>query len=120
MDNKKLWVEAQDSAAAAVLKIKVEPMVVTDGRNSWFIGDGVCGFAWLEIRPASKAGKNDCDFVKYLKSIRIGGYDDYSKSYNIWVHDFGQCMQKKEAYARGLAAVLKNSGIDVRVKSRMD
>lgn len=102
------------------------PMVVTQHENmlddnspvkeSWYVEDGVCGFAWV-ITSEHGNGK----FVKYLKkNTDHGDKAYYGGHYVTWVHEFGQSMQKKNAYANAFASVLTDAGLKVQSGSRMD
>lgn len=91
------------------------PMGVTDGRETWVINEGVCGFAWVNvygIRKNSRLGKAliQCGFRK----------DDYEKALKFWVSTPTQSMERKEAYARAFATVLRQHGIKAYPASRMD
>jgi hypothetical protein len=85
---------------------------LADGRK-YIVADGVCGFAWVHVkgntafgRWARKAG--------HARSSYHGGLD-------ISVRDFGQSMQRKQAYASAFAKVLRENGItDAYSDSRMD
>ena len=79
-----------------------------------YVSDGVCGFAWVNIKPAR--GK----FVKYLKDNDIGRKDSYYGGYTIWVSGFGQSLARKESYARAFANHLNKNGITAYSMSRMD
>jgi hypothetical protein len=59
-------------------------------------------------------------FAKWLKAQNIGDNDDYTRSIMIWIGDFEQSMQKKEAYAVAYAEVLQKHSIDAYANSRMD
>lgn len=77
-----------------------------------FVSDGVCGFAWVHF-------KGNTAFGRYMK--KIGKADnDYPTGLSVWVHQFGQSMQKKEAYARAYAEVLRKYGIEAYANSRLD
>ena len=78
-----------------------------------FVESGVCGFAGVVIKPAR--GK----FVSYLKSLGMG-YKHYYGGYYVPVHEFGQSLERKEAYARAYAKVLSEEGMSCYVDSRMD
>ena len=78
------------------------------------MSDGVCGFAWVNIKPAR--GK----FVKYLKDNDIGRKDSYYGGYTLWVSGFGQSLARKESYARAFAKHLEQNGITAIAMSRMD
>ena len=83
-------------------------------KDTHYVSDGVCGFAWVNIKPAR--GK----FVKYLKDNNIGRKDSYYGGYTIWVRGFGQSLARKESYARAFADVLTTNGIKAYAMSRMD
>ena len=88
--------------------------------KSYYEAEGVCGFAGVEVRPASYAGKKDCEFVRYCRSNKIGYYSDYNKCWYIPCHEYGQSMQRKEAFAEAFAQVLKENGIQANATSRME
>ena len=125
-----IWKEAKTAGYAAVEKLRVVPMIVQEHENMLddnskvvyqeYVSDGCCGFAWVNIRPASRAGKNDCPIVKWMRENKIGSYSDYDKAWNIWVGEFNQSMQKKETYADAVAEVLRTYGINASSNSRMD
>ena len=83
-------------------------------KETYYVADGVCGFAWINIKPAR--GK----FVKYLKDNDIGRKDSYYGGYTIWVSGFGQSMTRKENYARAFVKVLNENGLKAYAMSRMD
>ena len=83
-------------------------------KETYYVADGVCGFAWINIKPAR--GK----FVKYLKDNDIGRKDSYYGGYTIWVSGFGQSLARKESYARAFANHLNKNGITAYSMSRID
>ena len=94
-----------------------QPMVVVDGKTEEVIdvvNDGLCGFAWINIKPARGA------FVNYLKARGWGAPDSYYGGYTIWAHNFGQSVTRKEAYAKAFAKVLQDHGITAYANSRLD
>ena len=104
-------------------RVGVTPMVVgtpteTFGseidysKKTYFVEGGVCGFAGVVIKPAR--GK----FVSYLNSIGIG-HKHYYGGYYVSVHEFGQSLTRKEAYASAYAKVLNEAGFKCYVDSRM-
>ena len=116
MTPEQLFSQADAAGRNAVSNIQVKPMIVTDGRTGqqWHEEDGVCGFAWIKIRPARG------EFVRWLKKNNIGKTDSFEGGYMIWISDYNQSMQKKEAYAYGFAKVLVDNGIRAYAMSRMD
>ena len=83
-------------------------------KDTHYVSDGVCGFAWINIKPAR--GK----FVKFLKDNKIGRKDSYYGGYTVWVSHFGQSLARKESYARAFANHLNENGIKAYSMSRMD
>ena len=126
-----IYSEAYDAGSRAALACTPVPMVVVEHSNMLDdsspikkiyepVMDGVCGFAWINIRPASKQGLRDCAFVKWLRARKIGSYDDYSKCWSIRISDYNQSMTRKDAHAHAMAEVLYAHGIDAYACSRMD
>ena len=83
-------------------------------KETWYVGDGVCGFAWVNIKPAR--GK----FVTWMKKNNVGRKDNYYGGWTGWVSGFGQSMARKEDYARAFSKVLGDYGITAHSMSRMD
>jgi hypothetical protein len=76
--------------------------------------DGVCGFAWVTVRPAN------CSFAIWAKKNK-GWRTAYNGGVQLWVSDFDQSMTRKEAYASAFATVLRENGIERAYPgSRMD
>lgn len=146
--------EAQAAGMAAVKAATIQPMIVGTPKNlvgslmggddggfdpnepTYFVSDGVCGFAWVNAKASATEGRQFLNWLKgsvksskplsevldrgVLNDPRI---DSYYKGVSVWVGGFGQSMQKKEAYGQAFARVLNESGIDglsVYCMSRMD
>ena len=75
--------------------------------------DGVCGFAWVVVRPAGSS------FGRWLRKER-GHSLAYGGGVSIWVGSFGQSYERKYAYARAFAGVLEEAGIEAYAQSRLD
>jgi hypothetical protein len=107
-----------DKAFAAGRKAAVDctpvPMGVTDGRTTWVIADGPCGFAWINVKPAYSR------VAKALVALGHAKKDGYYGGVTFWVGDYNQSMARKEAFARAFAAVLREAGINAYAASRMD
>lgn len=80
----------------------------------YHVPQGVCGFAWVNIRPGNSS------FARWCTKNSKGRPNSYEGGVNVWVHQFGQSMECKEAYARAFAAVLTEAGIKAYAGSRMD
>ena len=90
------------------------PMAVFGKDQAYVVEDGVCGFAWIEIRPARGP------LVTYLKKSKQGYYSSYEGAYIFPIHDFNQSLARKEAMAYAMAAYLCNCGYNVYAGSRID
>ena len=110
--NEAIYREAVQAGRTAVDLMTPDPMIVSGHGQSYFVADGVCGFAWINVPATSSFGK----FLKKEKGCRTG----YPKGINWWISDYNQSMQKKEAFAYAAARVLQRYGIDARPGSRMD
>lgn len=121
----KIHDEAHRAGMVAAEACKPVPMVVQQHANmlddsspavqTWVVPDGVCGFAWVVIRPAN------CSFALWLKK-REG--DRVYKCYTGGLQRFAplstQSMQIKEAYCEAYAKVLQAAGIKAYAYSRLD
>lgn len=120
-----LYNEAHNAGMDAANACNPVPMVVGEetspfsgkidmNKPTHFIADGVCGFAWVNVKPGTSA------FAKWLKAKKIARTDDYYGGVCVWVGAFNQSMQRKEAYAHAFARVLNSKGITAIARSRMD
>jgi hypothetical protein len=121
------WRKLYDLAHAEGMKAgnahNPTPMIVQQHANQlddnspvvkqWNVPSGVCGFAWIVI----KEGRSS--FAKWLRENDLGSKHYYGGT-SIWVHEFGQSMEKKEAYAYAFAGVLNKHGVKAYSGSRMD
>ena len=75
-----------------------------------------CGFAWVNIRPATQL------FARRLKKEGIVKSRSWQGGYDIWnpSNNSTQSMDAKEAGARAYARVLQANGIHAYAQSRMD
>lgn len=101
--------EAGQAAAPAAMVVSEGP-----GGRAWYVPDGVCGFAWVTVSPGTSS------FAKWL---RKSGYarPAYEGGMQVWVKEFGQSMQRKEAFAAAMAETFRNElGVKAYSGSRMD
>lgn len=129
---KNILAEADVAGHAAVANLKVIPMIVGSakslfsneidyGQPTEFVEDGVCGFAWINVYPEfkgnTKLGKEE---RKVLEQLGFSKDWENNKRFYLWVRDFNQSLQKKEAYARAYAKVLSANGVTASPMSRID
>lgn len=121
MEFKEIYLAAHDAGISAVNELQVTPMVVQRHANplndnspiveSYFVEDGVCGFASVIVK--------NIKFANFLKKNNIGR-KNWNGGYAINISAFNQSLQKKEAYAYAFSRVLNSNGINSYVDSRMD
>lgn len=119
-----LYNRADAAGRAAVSGFTPVPMVVgtaigfsnqiDPSKPTYFEADGVCGFAWVNVKPGNSA------FANWLKKSSKARPDSYYGGVTIWVSEFNQSMQKKEVYAHAFAKVLAEAGVKAYAASRMD
>ena len=83
-------------------------------KKTYHVSGGVCGFAWVSVRPANSR------FANFLKKKGIGRLDGYEGGLSISIREGGQSLALKEAFASAYAGVLKNHGIKAYSRSRID
>jgi len=119
----RIYEEACEAAERAARQCQPQPMVV--GTPSTPLGndldpskpiyvcrEGLCGFAWVAF-PGNTGWARWCK-KKGLTSKR------YPKGLMIWVNGFGQSYERKMAYARAFAEVLRKHGIKAWAEGRLD
>lgn len=128
---KSICEKADAAGRAAVEKLQVQPMIVGQetslfsgvldrSKPTYYVADGVCGFAWVDVFPQHKGNTRLGKDERYVLE-RLGfSKNDYTKTYQLWISAFNQSMQKKEAYAGAYADVLRENGIKAYSGSRMD
>jgi hypothetical protein len=112
MDYQDLYNKADEAGNAAVKATIPEPMVIASETQKYFIPQGACGFAWVNV-------PGNCGFGRWLKAEGLAKKAYYG-GVEIWISKFGQSIDYKTAYAEGFARVLKEAGIDACAGSRLD
>lgn len=123
MDYEAIWNEAQAAGHAAGTACRPVPMTVAQHENGLddrspvvyaeTVLDGVCGFAWVKIRPAN------CGMARWLKKQSLG-HLSHTGGWEVGVRGYDQSMQRKYAHARAAADVLKKYGIKASAYDRLD
>jgi hypothetical protein len=115
---------AQIAGLKAGAEAKPHTMIVSEadsftakglvGAKHWVVPEGPCGFAWVNIYPATSS------FARWLAK---NGHAKkaYEGGMQIWISEHGQSMERKEAHARAMAEVLtRELGVTAYAGSRMD
>jgi len=118
-----IYKEAWDEGVKAANECIPVPMVVEQHANPlndnssviarYVVNDGVCGFAWVNIRPGN------CGFARWLKKNNLA-FKDYYGGVSIYIHEYNQSMTKKEKHARAMAKYIRKFDIRAYAQSRMD
>jgi len=110
---------AHSAGLEAGMNALPEPMTVTEADlmgnpigRSWTVSEGACGFAWVTFAGNTPWGR-------WAKAQGIAS-KGYPKGLQIWVSEFNQSVDRKEAYAQAYAKVLREHGIEAYAQSRLD
>jgi hypothetical protein len=109
-----LYQKAQEAGNAAAAAMTPTPMVVVGNNFREVVYDGACGFAWVNVKPGTSK------FARWLKAKGYARPDSYYGGVCIWVSQFNQSVERKEAYARAMAHVFSEAGIKAYAASRLD
>ena len=119
------FAKASAAGQAAGEAIKPRAMIVTERanplndasavKNQWYVSEGACGFAWVNVSPGNSP------FANWLKKNKLAS-KAYHGGVDIWISDFGQSVERKEACARAMAKVLQEELGSNRIyaSSRLD
>ena len=118
-----LWRRAFAAGLAAGKAALPAPMVVyeADGLSgdpkpegkSWNVSEGVCGFAWVIVKPGTSSFARWLVKNGYARKSYYGGVD-------VWVSAFGQSYDRKIAAASAIAEVFREAGIKAYADGRLD
>ena len=122
--HEEIYNEARKAGLKAGQESIPDPMIVDEHVNqlddssavkkSWYVSEGICGFAWINIKPGN------CTFAKWLKNKNLARKDSYYGGVTIWVNEFGQSATRKKAYASAFSSVLDKYDITSYAMSRLD
>jgi hypothetical protein len=86
-------------------------------KPTYYVSEGVCGFAWVKIYPATTR------FVRYLRSKGVGK-TGYGGGWEIWYSELGtpagQSYERNMAAATAYAKVLQEAGFEAYPGGRLD
>ena len=113
MDVKALVKSAHEAGLRAGHLITPTPMIVESAGRRYHVPDGLCGFAWITIKPGTSS------FARAL--VKDGtARKAYGGGVQVWVGEFNQSVARKSAYAEAYAKVLREAGINAYAGSRLD
>lgn len=105
-----LWDRAQKAGREAAESAVPSPMVVYEadglsdrpkpGGDAWYVSEGVCGFAWILVRPGNSS------FAHWLKKQGLATKAYYG-GVSHWIGQYGQSYERKMAHAQAAAQVLR-------------
>jgi hypothetical protein len=85
--------------------------------QEWHEPEGLCGFAWINVSPGNSS------FAKWLVKNKLAR-KAYGGGVDIWISDFNQSVERKEACANEMAKVLKeelgDGKLSIYASSRLD
>lgn len=113
MDNAALHAAAHKAGQAAAEALVPRPMMVVGGGQRWHVPEGVCGFAWVIVRPGTSP------YARWMRKA-LGTRKAYEGGEELWIRDYNQSYERKIAYARAYAEVLQKSGINATAGGRLD
>lgn len=89
---------------------------IDHSQKTYYVSDGPCGFAWVNIRPARGA------LVAWMKKQGIGRSDKYRGGYTVWMPTTrrSQSLERNAAAAYAFAGVLAEHGVTAYAESRID
>jgi hypothetical protein len=118
-----LYSKAHKAGLWAGNAVKPFAMVVEQHENAFddsspvthreVVRDGLCGFAWIKVVPATGSFARWC-----RKNVR--SHKGFGGGEHIWVRDFDQSFERKEAYACEFVNVLREAGLTAYAGSRLD
>jgi hypothetical protein len=116
----KLYAKAHAAGIAAVEATRPVPMVVQQvGAGGEVlktydpIADGVCGFAWVNVRPGNSS------FARWLVA-NTHAHKAYEGGIDLWIREFNQSYTYKLAYAQAFASALRESDVVAYGRGRLD
>lgn len=113
------WRAGEDAAR----KHTPTPMVVTQHANplddnsppvkEWYVHQGVCGFAWVTFPGNTSFGR---------WAVKQGhARKAYGGGVQVWIGQYGQSAELKEAHANAMAKYLRENGVErAYAGSRLD
>lgn len=109
-----LFNRAVAAGRAEALKTVPTPMTVVGASRYYYEAEGACGFAWVNVKPGN------LPFANWLKATGRAASDSYAGGVTIWISDYNQSVDRKEAHAYAMADLLRAAGHHAYAGSRLD
>lgn len=119
--------EAEQCGRASADHTIPTPMVVNEHKNmaddsspviqSWYVTEGVCGFAWVDFKCKDTITRK---FINQMKKLGDKNPLRNNEGWTYWVSYGGQSLQRKEDFALAFSRKLHEYGINCRAQSRID
>ena len=117
-----IWNDARSAGLKAGEVAHTSTMIITEadfigrpvaGARRYVEPEGPCGCAWIIVKPGN------CGFANWLKANGHARPESYAGGVNIWISDFNQSMERKEACASAMATVLKDALVSIHPNIRI-
>lgn len=126
-EHRALLEQARAAAQAAYAECQPQPMLVYEtlglsdapkpNGKAWMVSEGVCGFAWVKITPATSS------FARWLSKHKLGHksyYGGWDIPVSVLVPSCGQSYDRAQQAARAAVRILREHNINCRMESRLD
>ena len=107
-----IHIQADKEGRQAAAEAELQMLTIKDQNGRVYDPFPICGFAWVKFAGNTAWGR----WAKKNINARPG----YPNGLQIWISDYDQSYDKKVAYARAYANVLKLNGIDAYGDGRLD
>ena len=79
--------------------------------------DGLCGFAWVRLKPANSPFAN---WLRKQENKRFRTHRGYPTGLEMWPAGVSQSWERKKAWASAVAKVLSDAGLKAYAGDRLD
>ena len=116
MNYQNIYNQCHEAGMVALNEAVPSPITVTGHGQTFYEMEGLCGFAWISIKPGNSKLANE------FKKLGVASKNHYAGGVDVWVREGGQSVTRKEAYASAFAKKLKElTGVErIYAQSRLD
>lgn len=113
-----VYKEAKQAAKQALAIATPNPMVVTGGDKDYFVGEGLCGFAWVNVSIDARTQAGKAFRELGAESNYNGGWEF---SFRSIVPEYrGQSVERMRSACEAFAGVLNDWGFEAKASYRLD